>query len=175
MVQKIVDVKNPKLREKSKPVTSFDKKLKTLIKDLEDTLMAQNDPEGVGLAAPQIGKNFRVFLFDYEKKRKVIINPEIIEIDPVEEKLPKKSRQILEGCLSLPHFYGPIKRSKRVLVKYQDEEGRDQSEEFKGFIAHIIQHEIDHLNGVLFLDRILEQEAPLYKFTKDEWEEVDLI
>lgn len=175
MVQKIIDTKNPKLREKSKKITSFDKKLKLLIKDLEDTLAIQDDPEGVGLAAPQIGRNFQVFLYDYEKDHKVIINPEILEIDEIEAKLPKKSRQILEGCLSLPHFYGPIRRSKRVLLKYQDEHGQFHTEEFKGFLAHIIQHEVDHLNGVLFLDRILEQEAPLYKFSNDEWEEVDLI
>jgi peptide deformylase len=176
MVQKIIDVKNPKLRQVSKEVTQFDKKLMQLIRDMQDTLAAQDDPEGVGLAAPQIGKNMRLFLIEYNRQNKVVINPQILEIDTEKVVNKKKSsREVLEGCLSLPHYYGPINRAKRVLLSYQDETGEKHTEEFKGFMAHIVQHEIDHLNGVLFLDRIFEQDAPLYKYTKDKWEEVDLI
>jgi peptide deformylase len=178
MISKIVDVKQPSLRQISKEVTRFDRKLITLIRDMQETLKAQADPEGVGLAAPQIGKNVRVFLMDYNKKNKVIINPRIVEIDEIkmDTKKKKSSRQVLEGCLSLPHYYGPISRADRVLIEFQDETGEKHTEEFTGFLAHIVQHEVDHLNGIIFLDRLFEQKAPLYKFNKDDtWEEVDLI
>ncbi|MBI1863653.1 peptide deformylase [Candidatus Woesebacteria bacterium] len=176
MILKITDVKDPKLRLKSKPVIKFDKKIRQLISNMRETLIAQKDPEGVGLAAPQVGKSIRLFIIDYRKEKKVIINPEIISVSK-EKKAPKTKNKdsILEGCLSLPHYYGPIKRSQKIKIKYQNLDGKLVSEEFTGFIAQIIQHEIDHLNGVLFVDRILEQKAPLYKFEGKDFEEVELI
>ncbi len=176
MILKITDVKDPKLRLKSKPVANIDKKIKQLVSDMKETLIAQKDPEGVGLAAPQVGKSIRLFIIDYRKEKKVIINPEIISVSK-EKKAPKTKNKdsILEGCLSLPHYYGPIKRSQNIKIKYQNLDGKKVTEEFTGFIAQIIQHEIDHLNGVLFVDRILEQKAPLYKFEGKDFEEVELI
>ncbi len=176
MIQKVIDVKNPVLRQIAKPVLKLDKKVLSLIKDMKETLKTQKDPEGVGLAAPQIGKSLRIFVVNYKKLKRIIINPEIIEISP-KKKLngESKKKDILEGCLSLPHYYGPIKRSGKIKIKYIDENAKDQVEEFTGFNAQIIQHEIDHLNGILFIDKILEQKAPIYKFDGDEWEEVELI
>jgi peptide deformylase len=146
---------------------------------MEETLKAQNDPEGVGLAAPQIGKSLALFLMDYKDMHRVIINPEIVTIshnpNHSTKKKRKKSSEILEGCLSLPHFYGPITRANRVTLKYKNLDGQEITEEFKGFLAQIVQHEVDHLQGVLFVDHILEQKAPLYKFSGgDDWEEVKL-
>ena len=176
MIQKILNVKNPKLRKKSLPILKFDKKVSALISDLRDTLASQKDPEGVGLAAPQIGKNLQVFLINYEKTDKIFINPKILKIFKTKSKKKKvKDRNIVEGCLSLPHYYGPLSRSNKLLVEYKNEKGETITEEFHGFIAQIIQHEVDHLNGVLFVDRILEQKKPLYKVKDDEWEEVELI
>lgn len=179
MIRKILQVKEKSLREVSKPVHSVDKKVLELIEDMEDTLAAQKDPEGVGLAAPQIGKNIRMFLMSFEGNDKVVINPEIVQlkevpVEKVKSKKSKKREKLLEGCLSLPHYYGPLKRAKKLTLKYMDETGKTVTEEFTGFLAQIVQHEIDHLNGVLFIDRILEQNAPLYHFHGDEWEEVEI-
>jgi peptide deformylase len=180
MIRKILRSGDPKLREISKPVTKIDSKITELIRDLKETLAIQKDPEGVGLAAPQIGKNLRIFVANYKQLNRVVINPEILEtkIEKIKTKQSKKGREkqeILEGCLSLPNYYGPLKRINTVKIKYLNEEGKETIEEFKGFDAQIILHEIDHLNGVLFLDRLLEQKKPLYKLEADKWEEVELI
>jgi len=182
MIRKIVGVKNPILRQKSKPVGKIDKKIKDLVNDMQETLEVQDDPEGVGLAAPQVGRNLRLFVIDYSGEKRVIINPEIIKITN-DQKLhsakvrgkKRKSKKILEGCLSLPNYYGPIKRSTKIKISYTNLDGKKTVEEFNGFFAQIIQHEIDHLNGVLFIDRILEQKTPLFKFEGDAWEEVELV
>lgn len=177
MIREILSVKEKSLRQKSKTVAKVDKKILMLIEDMEDTLAVQKDPEGVGLAAPQIGKNYRLFLINYNGAEKVIINPEIVKMEkkPHSTKAKPGKEKLLEGCLSLPHYYGPLKRAKRLTLKYMDEAGKIVHEEFSGFLAQIVQHEIDHLDGVLFIDRILEQNAPLYHFHGDEWEEVELV
>ena len=81
----------------------------------------------------------------------------------------------MEGCLSLPHYYGPLKRPKKITIKYLNSEANEVIEDFVGFTAQIVQHEIDHLNGILFIDRLLTDKKPLYKLAGDEWEEVELI
>lgn len=178
MVQKIIQSGDPILRKLSKPVEKIDKKVLGLIQDLKDTLAVQKDPEGVGLAAPQIGKNLRVFAVDFKNLKRIVINPEIIAIDKISHstKASKgKKSEILEGCLSLPHYYGPLKREDFIKIKYLDEKGKEIIEEFKDFDAQIMLHEIDHLNGFLFVDRLLEQKKKLYKLdTDDEWEEVEI-
>lgn len=178
MILNIVDIKDPRLRKKSKPVTKIDKKIKKLIADMKETLTAQADPEGVGLAAPQVGKNLRLFIANYEDmKNKVFINPKITKIFKTRTKKKKKRKdgELLEGCLSLPHYYGPLERAEKVEVQYTDEDGKTHQEIFENFHAHIMQHEVDHLNGVVFVDHILEQGANLYKLEGDDWYEVDLI
>ncbi len=175
MIRKILNIKEKSLHEPSKPVGKVDKKIHELIEDMKDTLAAQEDPEGVGLAAPQIGKNLRVFLIRYNDTEKVVINPKITKIEKVKKSKSKSREKLLEGCLSLPHYYGPLKRDTKVTLHYMDETGKDVVEVFSGFLAQIVQHEVDHLEGVLFIDRILEQNAPLYHFHGDEYEEVELI
>ncbi len=164
------------MRTKSQPVATVDKKVINLIRDLKDTLAIQKDPEGVGLAAPQIGKNLQVFVCQYKSFKRVVINPKILDIDnriPKEEKKSKK--EILEGCLSLPYYYGPLKRARMVKVEYLTEKGDKIIETFNGFDAQIILHEIDHLNGILFIDHLIKEGKPLYKVEGEEWEEVDLV
>jgi peptide deformylase len=177
MIQKIVQSGNPILRAKSKPVQNVDKKTLQIIQDLKDTLKVQKDPEGVGLAAPQIGKNLQIFLADYKGFKRVVINPKIISIEKRSHsaKVPQSKKEILEGCLSLPYYYGPLKRSEKVTLEYLNEKGEKVTEKFVGFDAQIILHEVDHLNGVLFIDHLLTEKKPLYKVVGDEWEEVELI
>ena len=173
MIKKIVDINDPVLRKKAKLVRKIDKKVLELIVDMKDTLKAQDDPEGVGLAAPQIGKSFQIFLIDHEGHEKVVINPKLIKIGTI-KKTKSEDKNPLEGCLSLPHYYGPVARANRITISFLNEKGKVLVEEFKGFLAHIVQHELDHLEGSIFIDRILEQNSPLFKFTGNEWEEVDL-
>lgn len=177
MVQKIIQSGNPILRNVSKNVSKIDKKVLKLVQDLRDTLAVQKDPEGVGLAAPQIGVNLRAFAIDFKNLKRIVINPEIISLSDTKKvnKVKKSKSEILEGCLSLPHYYGPLKREDYIKIKYLDEKGEEVVEEFKDFDAQIILHEIDHLNGFLFIDRLLEQKKKLYKLDKnDEWEEVQI-
>jgi peptide deformylase len=176
MIKKVVQAGDPILRKVSKPVGKIDKKILLLISDLKETLLAHKNPEGVGLAAPQIGKNLRIFAMRDGKILKIVINPEIISVSKMKTITKKNNKdEILEGCLSIPHYYGPLRRGEKIKIKYLNEEGKKVTETFKNFPAQIVQHEIDHLNGFLFVDRLLEQKQPLYQITGDEVEEVDFI
>ena len=180
MIRKILLSSDPVLRQKSKPVVNFDKKVMKLIQDLKDTLSVQKEPEGVGLAAPQIGKNLRVFVANYKEFERVVVNPEVIKIENKKKrsgsaKSPRSRREILEGCLSLPYYYGPLKRAARITVKYLNEKGDGITETFEGFNAQIIMHDIDHLECILFVDHLLKEKKPLYKVDGDDWEEVELV
>lgn len=177
MIQKITQSGEAVLRLKAKRVTKVDKKILEIIKDLRDTLAIQKEPEGVGLAAPQIGKSLQIFLAKYKDFDRLVINPEILEIRNEKRGISKKdkTKEILEGCLSLPHYYGPLKRANSVKLKYLNEKGEEVIEEFKDFNAQIILHEIDHLNGILFVDRLLEEKKPLYQVKGKKWEEIELI
>lgn len=175
MIQKIVRSGDPVLRKVSNPVAAIDKKILKLIQDLKDTLEVQKDPEGVGLAAPQIDKSLRIFVINYDGVRRVVINPKILQSKKVSG-LPraKAKGEIMEGCLSLPNYYGGIKRDNYVKIGYLDETGKEKVEEFKDFFAQIVLHEIDHLNGIIFIDRLLEQKKPLFELENGEWKEVEI-
>jgi len=177
MVKKILLSSDPVLRQKSKPVAKIDTKVLKLVQDLKDTLSVQKEPEGIGLAAPQIGKNLRIFVANYKDFERVVINPEIVKIEKIVAKSEKvkSKKEILEGCLSLPYYYGPLKRAPKITIKYLDEKGKEVTETFEGFNAQIVMHEIDHLEGILFVDHLLKEKKPLYKVDGDEWEEIELI
>jgi peptide deformylase len=177
MIKPILQSGDQVLRAKSKNITKIDKKILDLIKDMKDTLVVQKDPEGIGLAAPQIGKNFRIFLMKPKKTEDatVIINPKIVSISTAKSKKPKAKSDIMEGCLSLPHFYGPLTRAQKLTLEFMNEKWEKQTKSFENLMAQIVLHEIDHLDGVLFIDRLLEQKKPLYEFKDGEWEEIELV
>jgi len=176
MVKPILQSGDPLLRIKSKDVEKVDKKILDLIKDMKDTLEVQKDPEGIGLAAPQIGKNFRIFLMKPKDKVTVVINPRIVSLkSKIQNPKSKKKNDIMEGCLSLPHFYGPLERAQHIVIEFLDENGEKKQQGYEGLMAQIVQHEIDHLDGILFIDRLLEQKKPLYEYKGGEWEEVDIL
>ncbi len=172
---KIVTAPNDILSLPAKPVINFDNSLKKLVKEMEKTLLAQKDPKGVGLAAPQVGESLAVFIMKAypQSSLDVFINPKILstytQAKKSENKPPKQSqkktkqKKILEGCLSIPKIWSPIKRADKVLLQYQDLTGAVGQKWFSGFEAVIIQHEVDHLNGILFTQRALEQKIPLYE------------
>jgi peptide deformylase len=145
---KIVLYPNKILREKTEKVEKIDKEIKNLVKEMKK-IMIQNS--GVGLAANQIGKNLSIFVAYDNKKFYTFINPEIV-------KFFGKEKIMEEGCLSIPNVWGQIKRYEGVVVSYQDLFGKKKKLKAKGLLAQIIQHEIDHLNGVLFIDKAITLE-----------------
>ncbi|MGB9883222.1 MAG: peptide deformylase [Microgenomates group bacterium] len=173
---KIVTVPNPILLSPTKPVVKFDKKLEKIVEEMIETLEAQTDPPGVGLAANQVGVNQSIFIIKptLKSKVKIFINPKIIKTTD-EAKTTTKTKKIkFEGCLSIPRIWGPIKRAQKVLLKYQDLQGKQHQEWFSDFEATIIQHEVDHLQGIVFTQRSVEQGQKLYQEKKDHLEEIKI-
>jgi len=165
---KIVHAPNPILFQKTKEVKKIDKKIKKLIQEMKETLLAQNDPPGVGLAANQVGVDLSLFIIKPTKKSpiSVFINPKILKVEEENKRKKRKEKAIkLEGCLSVPKIWGNVKRAKKVFLEYQtdDESFAKKRKWFSGFEAVIIQHEVDHLNGSLFTQRALAQNQPLYE------------
>jgi peptide deformylase len=169
MIKPIVQAPNHVLTTQVKTVISFDKRLTQLIKDLKTTLRETKNPKGVGLAAPQIGEPLRVFVMKPrdDSPIRVFVNPQIIENSPEKtDGVPDRENK-LEGCLSIPAVWGKVHRSIRVTLHYQNEHGDHHEEVFDGFLATIIQHETDHVNGILFTQRVLEQNGKLYQAVRD--------
>jgi peptide deformylase len=170
---KIVQAPSSVLAEIAKPGEHFDPGLKKLVKEMIVTLEAASDPEGVGLAAPQIGKSLQLFIIKQtpESQVMVCINPTLEILTPyTHEEDPEKAEKKgvkLEGCLSLQDIWGVVHRAPEVKLTYLDEKGTQHSRKFTGFLATIIQHEYDHIHGTLFPKRVLEQNEKLYKAKKD--------
>lgn len=156
---------NPILREPAKKLRASEvnsNEVQDLIANMRETL--DRKKYGIGLAAPQVGKSMSLSVIRIRPtklrpntpKEKwadlVIINPEII-------KHYGKKQQMYEGCISLPGVFAKVPRYKKVRLNYLDEKGRQQEKDFEGFIAHIIQHETDHLNGVLYVDRVSDSKS----------------
>jgi len=141
---KIITNPNPILRQRSKKVTNiFSSKIQRLVPDMITTMM-KND--GVGLAAPQIGKNIRLIVLSYEDETLVMFNPRLVK-----KSIFKEWGE--EGCLSVPETYGDVKRHKKIVMEYQDEACETKTLKAKGLLSRIIQHEIDHLDAILFIDK----------------------
>jgi peptide deformylase len=162
-VRDIIILPDKKLRLVSKPVAKIDSATKKLIEDMFETMY---EAPGIGLAAIQIGEPKRVVTMDLAKKDEpkepqVFINPEIVAKS--DEKATYE-----EGCLSIPEYYEEVERPASVTVKYLDADGKAQQVEATGLLATCLQHEIDHLNGVLFIDHIskLKRDRVIKKFTK---------
>lgn len=168
-MKQIVHVPHKALTSPAKPITKFDKKLKTLIAEMTDTLLATTNPKGVGLAAPQVGVSVRLFITQPKESEPVraFINPEILSTSDETTDAEKERNGKLEGCLSIPRIWGNVRRAKKLTLRYQDETETEHTEEFSGFMAVIIQHETDHVNGILFAQRVLEQKGAFYQTAKD--------
>jgi len=134
----------PVLRQKAKRVKNIDASIERLIGDMVETMQAA---EGVGLAAPQVGVPLRVIVIAISEEEIVaLINPEIVK--------RSGERLVLEGCLSIPGYRGEIKRSVSVTVKGRDRQGKEIRLKANGLLAQALEHEIDHLNGVLYIDHL---------------------
>ncbi|AEE14634.1 Peptide deformylase [Thermodesulfobium narugense DSM 14796] len=140
--RKIITHPNSLLRKRSLPVLQFDKNLESLVEEMEYLMISNN---GVGLAAPQVGELSRLFIYKIDDNLQVVINPEIIE---------KVGSEVdVEGCLSVPGVFGPVERAFKVIVQAQNIYGDTIILNKEGYEARVIQHEFDHLNGDLFIDK----------------------
>ena len=162
-IRPIVEIPDPRLREISKPVDKVDDEVRALVSDMFETMY---DAPGIGLAAIQVAVPQRVITLDLAKKDEpkspqVLINPEILW--SAEERSSYE-----EGCLSIPEFYEEVERPAQVKVRYTDLDGKQHEVEASGLFATCLQHEIDHINGVLFIDHIskLKRDRITKKFTK---------
>lgn len=146
----IVKVGAPILREKAAPVKRFDKKLGKLMKDMAETMYAAN---GCGLAAPQIGLSQRIVVIDAGDGAGIreFVNP--VLTDPVGEAVDS------EGCLSVPDYEGEVKRAAQITVHFQDKKGDHYKLTADGLLARALQHECDHLEGILFIDKAISLTA----------------
>lgn len=178
----IVQAPNTVLSQVAKPVKKITPEIVRVIEDMKQTLLQTTDPKGIGLAAPQVGLSLQLFLIKEEDTApfSVFINPHVTLLElrskspaqrdelSTESKTQKKKKERLEGCLSLKDIWGSVKRAPRVKVIYTTVNNEIRTEHFRGFFATIIQHEYDHLQGILFPKRTLEQNGKLYKTHKDE-------
>lgn len=142
----IVIAPDPILRKENQEVTAITDELLQLLDDMYETMLAN---DGVGIAAPQVRKNIQVAIVEVEEgDRFELINPKIIQ---------KSGADIdVEGCLSIPHTYGTVERATEITVRYFDREGEEIEVQAYDFLARAMQHEIDHLQGVLFTDKVIE-------------------
>ncbi len=179
-IREILEAPDPRLKTISKPVESFDEGLKTLVADMFETMY---DAHGIGLAAIQVGEPLRLLVIDLQpedpdaepeacdhdghhhhptkKEPRIFVNPEIL--DPSAD-----TGTYQEGCLSVPEIYADVERPTSCRVRYQDMDGNAHEEEMSGMMAICIQHEMDHLNGILFIDHLsrLKRNMALKKLKK---------
>lgn len=168
-IRTIVTLPDPVLRRKARSVTNFDKNLQTLVDDMIETM---RDAPGVGLAAPQVGVSERVIVVEYaepeeveegeepkevEPKLYVMVNPEIVKASP-------DTVMGVEGCLSIPTLVGEVERAREVRIRGLNRHGQPMKLKAEGWLARIFQHEIDHVNGVVFTDlatQVWQPEEPV--------------
>lgn len=175
---KVIKAPDQKLRANTKPVKKITPALLSTLKQMIKLTKTFKDPEGVGLSANQIGLTERFFVArlhdskqtppskpsqranrwkNYGQKFGAIINPKMLSYS-------NSTKTYFEGCLSIPDIWGEVKRHTSIKVSYQDQKGNQITKTFKGIPAWIFQHEMDHLNGVLFPDRVLQQKGKFYKY-----------
>lgn len=159
-VLELLQYPDPRLKQVSTTVQNFDAQLQAFIADLEQAMRA--GPAGVGIAAPQVARFERIVIVDVSCKPKikhhgrlVLINPEILASQGT-----LKGR---EGCMSVPDYTANIIRAEHIQLKARDEHGKVQEYEMQGFEARAVQHEIDHLDGILFLDRLVSRRHDLFR------------
>ena len=175
-VKPIITIPNPILETPAERVGEIDDVTKNVIRDLLDTVLAAKNPEGAGLAAPQIGVSKRVcvvrrFIETSDKivtKEYVLVNPKIISAS-------KETDIHYEGCLSVPDVYGQVERAKKIKVKALDENNQPIRISTSGFFARVIQHEVDHLDGVLFTTKLIGDPITQFQFDQLMEEETEFL
>ncbi|OGK64975.1 peptide deformylase [Candidatus Roizmanbacteria bacterium RIFOXYB2_FULL_41_10] len=169
----LVTTPNPVLNQPTAPIVKIDQKILAIVKEMKRVLNNCTNPEGVGLAAPQVGLSLSLFLTKPypDSKINTYLNPKIIETATQES----HKKDTLEGCLSITNTWANVKRPKWVILEYQSLSGEQMTKKFSGWEAQIIQHEMDHLKGILFTHRALEQAKQLYRIEKNNQGEEELV
>ena len=157
MIRPVLKYGAPELETESRPITQCDDELKALVQDMLETMYAAR---GIGLAAPQVGINLRLIVIDLsggeeQGHQMVLVNPEIME--------QEGSQEGEEGCLSIPGFTGVVERPARIVVTAQDLDGNSLEMEAEGLLARVVCHEVDHLEGILYLDHLSVLKRDLIK------------
>lgn len=160
MIKNFIGLPDEKIRDKSDEVIAFDKHLHSIVRNLADTAQAQTNPVALGLAAPQIDVFKKVFVARIRNKFKPFVNAKIV-------KSSKEESTLLEGCFSVRKIYGQVIRPSEITIEAQDQNGKKIVKHYKGLAAKIIQHEIDHLTGILFVDHVRQQNGKLFRTEKD--------
>lgn len=151
MIEDIVLYPDSRLRESSKEVLDFGSAIGEMLDNMYETMMEKN---GVGLAAVQIGKLQRALIVNIPREDKIQYKEDLLEV--INPEIVESSGTIIfqEGCLSIPNYYEEVQRANNIVVKYFDREGREKILKASGYLAVALQHEIDHLNGILFIDKL---------------------
>jgi peptide deformylase len=162
-LRKIYQYPEPVLRKETSEITAFDEHLSRLADDMAETMY---DAPGIGLAAPQIGESLKLIVVDTSKSEEEseftpMVNPQIIEHEG--------SQVDEEGCLSVPELTANVTRHKKVTVQFQDLKGNEKKLTTEDRFAVVLQHEIDHLNGILFIDHLSPLKRGLYKKKVKKW------
>ena len=162
-VLEILTIPDPRLKHKSSKIDFFDVKLKKIVKDMYETLYASGN--GIGLAAPQVNIRKRIVVIDLKNDDKP--SP-ITFVNPIITKFSDEKFLNQEGCLSVPEYYADVERSKEVEVEWFDESGKKIKRKLSGLLSICIQHEIDHLDGILFIDHLsaLKRKMAVQKIRK---------
>lgn len=169
----VVKAPDRRLRFQTKPVKKISPAILNTLKEMVKLTKTFKDPEGVGLAANQVGLQESFFVAKNKDHFIKVINPKLLSSS-------KKTKKYFEGCLSIPGIWGEVKRHLSIKVSYKDEQGKSVTKTLTGVLAWIFQHEIDHLNGILFSEMVLQQKGKFYKFTgkdqtgTDTFEEISL-
>lgn len=159
-VLELIQYPDPRLKQVSTTVKKFDAKLQAFITDLEQTMRAGHG--GVGIAAPQVAHFERIVIVDVSSKPKISHHGRLVLVNP-EIKAWEGMAKGREGCMSVPDYTGNIIRAEHIQLKARDEHGKVQEYQMQGFEARAVQHEIDHLDGILFLDRLVSRRHDLYR------------
>jgi peptide deformylase len=158
-LREIITVPHPTLKKRARKVTVFNDKLQTLVDDMVDTM---REAPGVGLAAPQVNSSLRVIVVEFGDEEDETVPPKLYTM--VNPEITRHSQETVsgtEGCLSVPDLVGDVERYESVTVRYSTPEGKEKKIKAKNWLARIFQHEIDHINGVLFTDLASEVWVPL--------------
>jgi len=161
---KIITLPNPILRQKAKPVGNITPEIRKLVGEMIKVLRPQpRKLTGVGLAAPQVGKSLRIIVVWSRRSRMFLpmINPRIVWHSKRTRLGVPEGKNPYEGCLSVPGVWGKVRRYSVIKVRYQNLAGTEITRKFRGFTSIVVQHEIDHLDGILFIDRIKEQKGEI--------------
>ncbi|HJM83176.1 MAG TPA: peptide deformylase [Nitrospinota bacterium] len=157
---KVIKYPDDRLKVVSIPVKRIDQNILSFIKDLENTMRAE--PGGIGIAAPQVGNTIRVVIIDVSSKPNIKHNGRLVLINPEIEKWDGYAVG-REGCMSVPDYTGNVIRAEKINLSAMDETGQVRSYEMVGYEARVAQHEIDHLDGLLFLDRLVSRRNDLFR------------